>query len=74
MSASFQIMQAIHEFLKRALSRKCVCNGDKEHIDDYKDGEFDPIMLRANYNTMRSEIKYDYRINFNKPNSIGTLL
>jgi len=30
--------------------------------------------LRANYNMMRCEIKYAYRINFGKPNSIGSLL
>ena len=31
-------------------------------------------MIRANYNTMRCEIKCAYKINFNKPNSIGSLL
>ena len=30
--------------------------------------------LRANYNTMRCEIRCAYRINFGKPNSIGSLL
>ncbi|KYQ53616.1 hypothetical protein ALC60_01405 [Trachymyrmex zeteki] len=33
-----------------------------------------PITLRANYNTMRCEIRCTYRINFGKPNSIGSLL
>ena len=30
--------------------------------------------LRANYNTMRCEIRCAYRINFGKPNNIGSLL
>ncbi|KYN39312.1 hypothetical protein ALC56_06299 [Trachymyrmex septentrionalis] len=33
-----------------------------------------PITLRANYNSMRCEIRCAYRINFDKPNSIGSLL
>jgi len=33
-----------------------------------------PIVLRANNNTMKSEIKCIYRINFRKPNNIGSLL
>ncbi|KMQ88088.1 hypothetical protein RF55_12484 [Lasius niger] len=72
-------LQAIHEFLKHAILRKrprhAVRDGDKKHIDDgdFEDGEY-PIVLRANYNTMRSEIKCAYRINFSKPNNIGSLL
>jgi len=62
-------LQNIHEFLKQAISRK---HRDKKHID-YEDGEY-PIVLRANYNTMRSEIKCAYRINFTKPDTIGSLL
>jgi len=31
-------------------------------------------VLRANYNTMKSEIKCAYRINFTKPDNIGLLL
>ncbi|KMQ83507.1 hypothetical protein RF55_19840 [Lasius niger] len=68
-------LQAIHEFLKRALSRKhhAVHDGDKKTNDN---GDFEgyPIVLRANYNTMRSEIKCAYRIDFSKPNNIGSLL
>jgi len=41
--------------------------------DDDEDGEY-PIMLRANYNMMRGEIKCAYRINFGKPNNVGSLL
>ena len=40
--------------------------------DDEKE-EF-PIMIRANNNTMKSEINCTYRINFTKPNNIGSLL
>ena len=43
-------------------------NGDEDEAVEY------PIMLRANYNTMNSEIKCAFRINFNKPNNIGPLL
>ena len=32
------------------------------------------LILRANENTMRSEIKCAYRINFTTPNNIGSLL
>jgi len=70
--------------LKRAISQKrSRRNGEKcgeiEHAND-GDGDDDDddeeeylIVLRANYNTMKSEIKYAYRINFIKPN-IGSLL
>ena len=46
---------------------------DDDDDDDDNGGEF-PITLRANYNTMRCEIRCAYRINFGKPNSIGSLL
>lgn len=67
-------LQNIHEFLKHAISRK---HRDEKHIDDdddYEDDDEYPIVLRANYNTMRSEIKCAYRINFTKPVNIGSLL
>ncbi|KYQ53762.1 hypothetical protein ALC60_07308 [Trachymyrmex zeteki] len=38
-----------------------------------EDGEF-PLVIRANNNTMRSEIKCAYRIYFTKPRNIGSLL
>ena len=66
--------------MKRAILRKRpyhdaletvdVMHGDNNDTDD--GGEY-PITLRANYNTMRCEIRYAYRINFGKPNSIGSL-
>jgi len=50
-------------------------------VDDKKRGSIDdnvnedfPIALRANNNTMKNEIKCIYRINFSKPNNIGSLL
>ena len=48
-------------------------NNNDTDDDNSEDGEF-PITLRANYNTMRCEIRCAYRINFGKPNSIGSLL
>jgi len=57
--------------------------GDIEHAndgdgnDDDGDEEEYPIVLRANYNTMKSEIseiKCAYRINFTKLDNIGSLL
>jgi len=48
-------------------------NNNNDTNDDSKGGEY-PIMLCANYNMMRCEIRCTYRINFGKPNSIGSLL
>ena len=50
-------------------------NNNNNYTDDDDDngGEY-PITLRTNYNTMRCEIRCAYRINFAKPNSIGSLL
>ena len=77
----------INEFLKRAILQKRphrdaletadVVRGDNKNNDADDDngegGEY-PITLRAIYNTMRCEIRCAYRINFDKPNSIGSLL
>jgi len=50
-------------------------NNNDTDDDNSEDVEY-PITLRANinYNTMKCEIRYAYRINFGKPNSIGSLL
>jgi len=48
-------------------------NNNDTDDDDDNGGEY-PITLRANYITMRCEIRCAYRINFGKPNSIGSLL
>jgi len=77
-------LQAINEFLKRAISQKRSRRnsgekrGDIKHANDGNDDDSDeeeyPIVLRTNYNTMKSEIKCAYRINFTKPDNIGSLL
>ena len=43
----------------------------KKHVGE--DEEY-PLIIRANNNTMKSEIKCAYRVNFTKPNNIGSLL
>ncbi|KYN50752.1 hypothetical protein ALC56_12551 [Trachymyrmex septentrionalis] len=43
-------------------------------VDDNNVGGEHPITVRANYNTIRCEIRCAYRINFDKPNRIGSLL
>lgn len=42
--------------------------------DDENDVANDTLLLRANENTMQSEIKCAYRVNFTKPNNIGSIL
>jgi len=59
---SYEI-QAINEFLNRAILRKHLrpmihSNDEKKRSDD-EDEEY-PLMLRANYSTMKNEIKYAY--------------
>jgi len=48
-------------------------NKKRGTADDDVNEDF-PIALRANNNTMKSEIKCVYKINFSKPNNIGSLL
>jgi len=71
-------LHAINDFFKHAIPRKrsqhAVHNDKKRGIvDDDVNKDF-PIALRANNNKMNSEIKCIYRINFSKPNNIGSLL
>ena len=49
-------------------------NNNNDIDDDNGEGGECLITLHANYNTMRCEIRCAYRINFDKPNSIGSLL
>lgn len=77
---------AINEYLKRAISqrrpRRDAPNADgtiadatvRGNNDDVDEEAAFPIVIRANHNTMRCEIKCAYRINFSKPNNIGSLL
>ncbi|KYN29041.1 hypothetical protein ALC57_01532 [Trachymyrmex cornetzi] len=77
----------INEFLKRAILRKRprrdaletvdIVRGDNNNNnnnDSDDDGGEYPITLCANYNTMRCESRSVYRINFDRSNSIGSLL
>lgn len=60
---------AINEYLKKAILQK-----RSDTVKPNEEAENYPIMLRANNNTMKSEIHCAYRINFSKPNNIGSLL
>jgi len=53
--------------------KNAAISGMNDDNDDDGDEEEYPI-VRANYNTMKSEIKCAYRINFTKPYNIGSLL
>jgi len=57
-------LQAIDDYLRRAIL----------DIPSSRELNEDVIVLRANHNTLKSEIKCAYRINFSKPESIGSLL
>ncbi|KYN29964.1 hypothetical protein ALC57_00580, partial [Trachymyrmex cornetzi] len=59
-------LRNIERYLKREILR---FHGAKGKEDE----EF-PLVIRVNNNTMRSEIKCAYRINFTKPRNIGSLL
>ncbi|XP_018055292.1 PREDICTED: GATA zinc finger domain-containing protein 18-like [Atta colombica] len=48
-------------------------NNNNNNDDDIEGAEY-PIILRANYNKMKCEIRCAYRINFGKPKSIRSLL
>ena len=83
LKGSYEV-QNINEFLKRAILRKRPHrdaleivdivhddnNNNNDTDDDNSEGGEYLITLRANYNTMRCEIRCAYRINFGKP-SIG---
>lgn len=74
-------LPAIEKYLRAALLRR---NARIEKNDDEDDRyvfeEIDneeiesPIVLRANESTMKCEIKCAYRVDFTKPNNIGSLL
>jgi hypothetical protein len=57
-------------YLKSAILQSQKTVHTKNNLN--KDDEY-PILIRANLNTMKSEIKCAYRVNFNKPNNIGSL-
>jgi len=71
-------LQAINEFLKHAIPwerPRHTVHDDKKcgMVDDDINEDF-PTALRVNNNTMKSEIKCIYRINFSKPDNIGSML
>jgi len=62
----------IDKYLKRAISnditKKKTLRKDEDDESEY------PLIIRANNNTMKSEIKCAYQINFTKSHNIGALL
>ena len=82
-------LSAIDRYLRAAIAREQRGGASAEEEDGdyavYDSGDDDDddgnetkkrfsIILRANENTMRSEIKCAHRVDFAKPNSIGSLL
>ncbi|XP_011858240.1 PREDICTED: uncharacterized protein LOC105555810 [Vollenhovia emeryi] len=66
-------LRDIGTYLKRTLLHSRSKNVRKKDIGEDDDDEY-PLTIRANNNTMKSEIKCAHRINFTKPNNIGSLL
>jgi len=62
----------IDKYLKRTISndimKKTTLRKDEDDESEY------PLIIRANNNTMKSEIKCAYQINFTKSHNIGSLL
>ena len=74
-------LHAINEYLLREILqyRRTVDSNNIINDKDIMQNENDvhdeyPIVLRANHNTLKSEIKCIYRINFSKPENVGSLL
>ncbi|KYN18783.1 hypothetical protein ALC57_08897, partial [Trachymyrmex cornetzi] len=77
-------LSAITKYLRAAIFHTFDTKGnnDDNNDDDYVFNDYvgdnthkDKILiLRTNENTMKSEIKCAYRVNFTKPNNIGSLL
>ena len=66
---SYEI-DSLNRYLRRAVQRARPSN-----VRDNEDEEnVYPLTIRANNNTLKSEVCCAYRINFTKPNSIGSLL
>jgi hypothetical protein len=62
---------AIYQYLRRAMVH--IISRDMTKNKKYKDAD-DPLLIHANENTLKSEIKCIYRINFAKPNTVASLL
>lgn len=69
-------LRDINLYLKHAISRSSEVVRYKALRKDFgEDEENDyPLIIRANNNTMKCEIKCAYSINFTKPGNIGSLL
>ena len=63
----------INEYLRRAILQSHPNNTAREKTFRKENEEY-PLTIRANNNTMKSEIKCAYRVNFIKPHNIGSLL
>lgn len=74
-------LRAINDFLRHEILRGRSQYGKRDNSmqkqnndnNNDKDEEY-PIVLRANHNTMKSEIKCAFKVNFSKPNNVGSLL
>ena len=69
-------LRDIDKYLKHAILRSHSNDVAKKMLrkdEEDEDNKY-PLMIRANNNTMKSEIKCAYRINFIKPDNIGSLL
>lgn len=73
-------LRDINTYLKRAILQQSRSNNiaknktlHKDIVENEENNE-NPLMIQANNNTMKSEIKCAYLINFTKPNNIGSLL
>ena len=79
-------LRDINAYLRAAIirKRKEKKTNDGDDDDDYVFNRGDiyedekdstsSVIIRGNYNTMKSEIKCAYRVNFTKPDNIGSLL
>lgn len=73
-------LRDINAYLKRTILQQSRSNNiaknktlHKDIVENEENNE-NPLMIQANNNTMKSEIKCAYLINFTKPNNIGSLL
>ena len=64
-------LDAIAEYLKQRLLDRYPRNRGNNENDD---GDKYPLMLRANNNTMKSELYCSFHVDFTKPNNVGSLL
>jgi len=73
---SYEHCMTLMKYLKRAIlsSRSDDIARKKTHFKNEDEESKYPLMFHANNNTMKSEIKCAYRINFTKSGNIGPLL